>query len=62
MNQVRNLLDPVPESEIYPLFYEFNQLLYDNGFLKDFRSKNNQVFIALDGTDFFSSQMPQDVG
>lgn len=56
MNQVRNLLDPVPESEIYPLFYEFNQLLYDNGFLKDFRSKNNQVFIALDGTDFFSSQ------
>jgi hypothetical protein len=56
MNQIRNLLDTVPETEIYPLFYELNQFLYDNGFLQNFMSKNNGLFIALDGTDFFSSQ------
>jgi hypothetical protein len=54
-NQIRNLLDTVPSSELYPLLNELNNLVYEAGLLDGFHFLNNQLLVAMDGTDFFSS-------
>lgn len=55
-NQIRNILDSVPAQELYPLMAEISNALYDNGYLSNFRSVNNDILVALDGTVHFSSQ------
>jgi len=55
-NQIRNLLDPVPPETLFPLMVKIGDALYRDGYLNDFRSINHTFLIALDGTDFFSSQ------
>jgi hypothetical protein len=55
-NQIRNLLDPVEPKTVYPLIKEINDGLYQNGYLKSLRSINSTLLLAIDGTDFFSSQ------
>lgn len=54
-NQIRNLLDPVPPDTLFPLMVNITDELYRQGCLDAFRSVNNTLLIALDGTDFFSS-------
>lgn len=54
-NQIRNLLDPVPVQTLFPLMAHIGDELYRHGRLDAFRSINNTFLIALDGTDFFSS-------
>jgi hypothetical protein len=54
-NQIRNLLDPVPPDTLFPLMVNITDELYRQGRLDAFRSVNNTLLIALDGTDFFSS-------
>jgi len=56
MNQMRNLLDPVSPTALYPLLREINDGLYHNGYLDSFRSINDTLLMAIDGTDFFSSE------
>ena len=54
-NQIRNLLDPVPPSTLFPLMSHFGDELYRHGRLDAFRSINNTFLIAHDGTQFFCS-------
>lgn len=56
MNQVRNLLDPVPPTALYPLLQEISDGLYHNGYLDTFRSIGNTLLMPIDGTDFFASE------
>jgi hypothetical protein len=55
-NQIRNLLDPVPPETLFPLMATIGDELYRDGYLDGFRSINGTLLIALDGTDFFSSE------
>lgn len=55
-NQIRNLLDPVPPETLFPLMVTISDELYRDGYLDRFRSINDTFLIALDGTDFFSSE------
>ena len=55
-NQIRNLLDPVPPETLFPLMVTISDELYRDGYLDGFRSINDSLLIALDGTDFFSSE------
>jgi len=53
---IRNLLDPVPPETLFPLMASISDERYSQGYLETFRSINNTFLIALDGTDFFSSE------
>jgi hypothetical protein len=55
-NQIRNLLDPVPPETLFPLMATIGDELHSQGYLEAFRSINATFLIALDGTDFFSSE------
>jgi hypothetical protein len=55
-NQIRNMLDPVPPQTLFPLMAEIGDDLYRHGLLDAFRAFDDTFLIALDGTDFFSSQ------
>lgn len=55
-NQIKNLLDIVPPAYVFPIFsYIFNGL-NSAGYIETFRSYNNNLLIALDGTLYFSSK------
>lgn len=54
-NHIRNLLDKVPPSYIFPLFNFIFDGLNDCGYLDELRSFNNNLLIALDGTRYYSS-------
>ena len=54
-NHIRDLMDEVKPSNVYPVFhYIFNEIR-DSGPLDAFRSYDNNLLCALDGTQFFSS-------
>ena len=55
MNQVRNLLDPVSPTALYPLLQEISDGLYHNGYLDAFRSIGNTLLMPIDGTDTSTS-------
>ena len=55
-NQIRALLDPVPASCIAPVFDQTFKMLQETNVIDDFRSFNNDLLIALDGTWYFSSK------
>ena len=52
---IRNLLDPVPPSAIFPVFSYVVDGLRDVGYLEAYRSVNGDLLVALDGTQYFSS-------
>jgi hypothetical protein len=55
-NQIRNLLDPVPAATIFMTFQEVYKWLNKNGVLKKFLYLDEEILIALDGTEYFSSK------
>jgi hypothetical protein len=55
-NQIRSLLDPVDPSSVSPVFRAVFQQLNQAGVLKEFRAHANCLLVALDGTEYFSSQ------
>lgn len=55
-NQIRNLLDPVPAATIFMTFQEVYEWLNKNGVLKKFLYLDEEILIALDGTEYFSSK------
>ena len=55
-NQIRNLLDPVPPERVFPLLREIGDSLCQHGYLAPFRAVGGTLLVALDGTDFFSSE------
>jgi hypothetical protein len=54
--QIRNLLDPLVSTELYPLFSLILSQLAQAGQLDQFRDFNNTLLVPLDGTQYFSSQ------
>ena len=55
-NQVRNLLDPLEPSHLFPVFANVTGLLEKNGELQSFRTFRDNLLIILDGTQYFSSK------
>ena len=55
-NQIRNLLDPLSPECLFPLFETCWQILEATGTLTTFQALDQQYLIALDGTQYFSSQ------
>lgn len=54
-NQIRNLLDPVPANNIFMVFQKVYEWLEEQGILKKFFYLGEELLIALDGTEYFSS-------
>ncbi len=55
-NQIRNLLDPVSPENIEPTYQRIFLSLEKAGEIEKFRSYANHLLIAMDGTEYFSSQ------
>ena len=55
-NQIRTLLDPVPPDHLFPVFRTITQALVAAGTVETFQGLDETVLIALDGTQYFSSQ------
>ncbi|MGD1902521.1 MAG: ISNCY family transposase [Geitlerinemataceae cyanobacterium] len=55
-NQIRNLLDPVPPNALFPVFESIWQVLERGGQLERFRNVGKTLLVALDGTEYFSSE------
>jgi len=55
-NQIRTLLDPCAPQTLFPVFDEILQQLEQTDTLARFRAFNNTVLVAMDGTEYFSSQ------
>jgi hypothetical protein len=55
-NQIRNLLDPVPPSTLYPVYAAVVQALHQEGHLQAYRCINGDLLVAMDGTRYFASQ------
>ncbi len=54
-NHIRDLLDGVSPSYVFSLFYSIFKNINQSGYLDLFRSVNNNLLIALDGTQYFTS-------
>src|SRR6266705_5106952 len=54
-NQVRTLLDPIAPSHLDAVFLEVFEGLEQHRMLAHFRGLGDQLFVALDGTNYFSS-------
>ena len=55
-NRIRTLLDTVAPRHLFPLFSTIFEGLHTGGYLSGFRSFNDDLLLALDATDYFSSQ------
>ena len=55
-NQIRNLLDPVPASNVSRTFQKVYEWLKEKGVLKKFLYLDGEILVALDGTEYFSSK------
>lgn len=54
-NQIRNILDPLAPDLLTPLFDDLYQGLYQHGYLERYKAIDDNLLIALDGTQYFSS-------
>jgi len=54
-NHIRDLLDEVHPSYVFPMFDYIVDGLNTSGYLNNFRSFNNNLLLAFDGTQYFSS-------
>jgi hypothetical protein len=55
-NHIRDILDAVPPQTVFPVFAFIIETLAAAGYLDGFRSYNNNLLCALDGTQYFSSK------
>jgi hypothetical protein len=55
-NQIRNLLDPLPPPQLFSIFSTIIQALTSAKVVDTFRTFDNTLLVALDGTQYFSSQ------
>ena len=54
-HQIRDLLDAVSPEHLFPVFEDILQVLEAQGQLEDFRCLGDSLLVALDGTEYFSS-------
>lgn len=55
-NQIRNILDLIDASALFEVFKHVYRMLKSQGYLKQYEVLCGQLLIALDGTEYFSSQ------
>ena len=55
-NQIRKLLDPIAPTALDPVFVEVFERLEQHRMLAHFRTLGDQLLVALDGTNYFSSK------
>ncbi len=55
-NHIRDLLDSAQPKQIFPVFEKILRMIEQEGHLDKFRDFDNNLLIALDGTEYFSSQ------
>lgn len=55
-NHIRKMLDPVNADHLFPLFEETLGMLSERGGLAAFRRLDGRILIAMDGTEYFTSQ------
>ena len=55
-NQIRNLLDPVSPKYVAPVYRQIFLALEQTNVLEKRRSFANQLLVAIDGTEYFSSK------
>jgi DNA-directed RNA polymerase subunit RPC12/RpoP len=55
-NHIRTLLDPILPKRLAPMYRIIYQGIEQTGILDRFRSHANSLLIAIDGTEYFSSQ------
>lgn len=55
-NQIRKLLDPIPAQKIFDAFTITHQRFNKSKIINQFKYFNNQILVALDGTEYFTSQ------
>lgn len=55
-NQIRNLLDPIAATHLYPVFERIYRTLQKQGVLRPFQVLDKHLLIALDSTEYFSSK------
>ena len=55
-NHIRKLLDPIPPTEVFPVFDYGLKQANEAGLLDNFRWLSDQLLIAVDGVHYFSSQ------
>jgi hypothetical protein len=55
-NQLRTLLDPVPAKIVFPTFKKLFQWLDDHQLINQFKYLENQILVAFDGTEYYSSK------
>ncbi len=55
-NQIRNILDLINASALFEVFKQVYRMLKSKGYLKQYEVLCGQLLIALDGTEYFSSQ------
>ena len=55
-NQIRNILDKLDASMLFPVFEQVYRRLKSSSYLKSYNVLGGQLLVALDGTEYFSSQ------
>ena len=55
-NHIREMLDPVSPSNLFPVFYHILRGLEQSDYLEIYRSVNDTYLVPLDGVQYFSSQ------
>ena len=55
-NHIRNILDEVAPTEVFPIYHQFLGIVKDSGKLDQFRHFKGQLLIPLDGVHYFSSE------
>ncbi len=55
-NHIRILLDKCDVSLLNPVYLKSFEWIKKNGYLKKFEGINDSILVALDGTEFFSSE------
>jgi len=54
-NQIRNLLDPISAATVFGTFKTVYEWLDKHRIINKFKYLDNQILIALDGTEYYSS-------
>ncbi len=55
-NQIRTLLDPIPAAKIFGTFHTVWNWLRENKILNHFKYLDEEILLALDGTEYYSSK------
>ena len=56
VEQIRNVLDQIAAEGLFEVFINLYQALHQQGYLRGFETLNHNLLVALDGTDYYSSQ------